>query len=467
METSNVIELRPMSATVGKFHLGKKKVLIPEMNRMTAHLFAATFRSFGIEAQVLETYGGLDLGKKYTSGKECFPCQVTLGDILCFAKEERKRLGPAFNPEDYIYFMPESEGPCRFGLYNKYQRIVLDSFPGLKKLKISSVTTKDGYSVEGLLEEERVLSFKKAGFLSVVAADILDRLTWRVRPYEKEQGMTDAFMEQAMHRMVRSFETYGAAKAFDPVLSELDEILEEAKGIIDPKISPKPLIGIVGEIFLRMHRNSNQDLIKVLEKYGAEVENASVSEWVNYVSYAGLRQERKNLALNLRLLRLADVKVCAKEILNFGMNLLFQERTQKELYRRAQKITDLAGDHKISHLENTLDRSGIFSFDVSTEACLSIAGILHCAREGYNGVVNVYPFTCMPSITTSAVVRPLLSEWQFPYLDTSYDGSFQPNREASLRTFMYQAHQHFIQHGRKMTGNDGIQSRKGWKPRVI
>ncbi len=453
MEASNVIEFPPLSETLGKFHLTKKKVLIPEMNKMTAHLFAATFRSFGIEAQVLRTYGGIDLGKKYTSGKECYPCQVTLGDILCFAKEERERLGQAFDPEDYIYFMPESEGPCRFGLYNKYQRIVLDSFPGLKKLKISSVTTKDGYSVEGLLDKETVLGFKKAGFLSVVVADILDRLTWRVRPYEKEQGATDTFMEQAMHRMAHSLEIYGAAKDFDPVLSELDGILEEAKGIMDPKISPKPLIGIVGEIFLRMHRDSNQDLIRVLEKYGAEVENASMSEWVNYVSYAGLRQAQKGLALNLRLLRLAEVKACAKEILNFGMNLLFQERTQKKLYKRAQKITDLAGDHKIAHLEKTLNRSGLFSFDVSTEACLSIAGVLHCAKEGYNGVVNVYPFTCMPSISTSAVVRPLMSELQFPYLDTPYDGSFQPGREASLRTFMYQAHQHFMQHGRKLTGN--------------
>lgn len=455
MKTSNVIEFRSMSETLGKFHLGKKKVLIPEMNRMTAHLFAATFRSFGIEAQVLKTYGGLDLGKKYTSGKECYPCQVTLGDILCFVKEERERLGSAFSPEDYIYFMPESEGPCRFGLYNKYQRIVMDSFPGLKKLKISSVTTKDGYSVEGLLEKEKVLSFKKAGFLSVVAADIMDRLTWRVRPYEKEQGMTDAFMEQAMHRVAHSFETYGFGNDFDPVLSELDGVLHEAKGIIDPKISPKPLIGIVGEIFLRMHRDSNQDLIKVLEKYGAEVENASISEWVNYVSYAGLRQAKKNLALSLRLLRFPEVKAYAKEVLNFGANLLFQERTQKALYRRAQKITDLAGDHKISHLEKTLDRSGIFSFDVSTEACLSIAGILHCAREGYNGAVNVYPFACMPSITTSAVVRPLMSERQFPYLDTPYDGSFQPNREASIRTFLYQAQQHFNHHGRKMAGDHG------------
>ena len=453
MEAIKVVEFQSLSETLGKLHLSQKKVLLPEMNRITAHLFAATFRSFGIEAEVLKTYERLDLGKKYTSGKECYPCQVTLGDILCFAEEKRERLGDAFNAEDYIYFMPESEGPCRFGLYNKYQRIVLDSFPGLEKLRISSVTTKDGYSMAGLLEKEKIQGFKKAGFLSLVVADILDRLTWRVRPYEKEQGMTDGFMDTAMQRMADSFETYAASNSFDPVLVELDRILEGGREIMDPQISQKPLIGIVGEIFLRMHRDSNQDLIRVLEKYGAEVENASMSEWVNYVSYAGLRQAKKSLGLNLRLLRFARLKTCIKDILNFGMNLLYQETTQKAAYKRAQKILDLAGDHKISHLEETLNRSGIFSFDVSTEACLSIAGIIHCAREGYNGVVNVYPFTCMPSITTSSIVRPFMNERQFPYLDTPYDGTFQPNREASLRTFMYQAHQHFSQHRRKGTGN--------------
>ena len=112
------------------------------MNRIAARLIAVSFRSFGSNAMVLPTYEGLDLGKKYTSGKECFPCQVTLGDILLFLKTEQELLGPAFDPENYLYFLPESDGPCRFGMYNKFQRIVLDSFPGLDKVKI--VLFQDG-----------------------------------------------------------------------------------------------------------------------------------------------------------------------------------------------------------------------------------------------------------------------------------------------------------------------------------
>ena len=155
IETNKVTNFQSLRESVGKFLLGKKTVLIPEMNKLGAHLFAAAFRGFGINAKVLETYKGLDLGKEYTSGKECYPCQVTMGDILHFLKKEKETLGEAFNPEDYVYFLPESDGPCRYGMYNKYQRIVLDSFPGIERLKIFSLTTTDGYATGGMLAEEQ------------------------------------------------------------------------------------------------------------------------------------------------------------------------------------------------------------------------------------------------------------------------------------------------------------------------
>ena len=96
-----------------------------------------------------------------------------------------------------------------------------------------------------------------------------------------------------------------------------------------------------------------------------------------------------------------------------------------------------------------LKQDDLYSFDVGTEACLSIAGIIAYAKHGFNGVVNVYPFTCMPSTATSAVTKPIMSESRVPYLDAPYDSSIQPGREATIRTFMYQANQHMKRHGRK------------------
>jgi len=449
MESTNVLQMPVSARTVGKLRLGKSKVLIPEMNRSSAHLFAAALRAFAVDAQVLETGRGMELGKKFTSGKECYPCLVTLGDLLHFVQEEWRRLGAAFRADRYVFFMPESEGPCRFGMYNKYQRMVLDSLPGLQVLKISSLSNTDNYSPEGLMDPRQAQRFKKTACLAMIVSDVLDRMTWRVRPYEKAPGLADALAEQGLRRLMGVVERTGTGSPFDPVVGELEQILTAGLAIIDPAAPPKPLIGMVGEIFLRMHRRSNQDLIRLLERYGAEVVNASMTEWLNYVSYDGLRQAKKKLRLGLRLLRPRQVKESIREMLGFDIHLLFQERTQHAVFKRAKRRLDIADDHRISHLEKIMKESGDFSFDIPTEASLSIPGILHCARNGYNGVVNVYPFTCMPGTTTSAVVRPIMHKLGFPFLDTPYDDSIQPNRETAVRTFMYQARQHLQRHGRK------------------
>lgn len=449
MEAEKSPSFQSLSENVGTFNLRNKIILIPEMNRIGGHVLAGSFRSFGINAMVMETYTGLDLGKEFTSGKECFPCQVTTGDILHFMRKEQERLGEDFNSEDYLYFMPESEGPCRFGMYNKYQRIVLDSFPELRTLKIGSITSENSYAIEGMIEEEQARDFRKAGYFSVVVADILDRLLWRIRPYEKESGMTDEFIEKSMHRMADSFEAYGAKLKFDKILQDLDEIIEEGKTIIDPDIPSKPLIGIVGEIYLRTHVHANQDVIRVLERYGAEVVNASIAEWVNYTTYDKMREAKIGLRLSLKQFRLNKVNECLKKVLSYGIDLYYQNMKQDKIYKRVQELIDLAGDHRIDHLEKVLMEEDLYSFDAGTEACLSISGIMEYMHEGYNGVVNVYPFTCMPSTVTSSIVRPILNRMKVPYIDTPYDGTYQPGREAAIRTFMYQAQQHFNRNGRK------------------
>ncbi|MCP4682993.1 MAG: CoA activase [Desulfobacterales bacterium] len=446
METGKVVNFQSLSKNVGRFNFRDKIILIPEMNRVTSRLIAATFRGYGINAKVMDTYKGIDLGVEYTSGKECYPCQITTGDILYFMENEKERLGHTFDPENYVYFMPQAEGPCRFGMYNKYQRIVLDSVAELNKVKIGAISTEDGYSLDGIIEEDRVRGLRKTSYFAVIVADIIERLLWRVRPYEKETGMTDDFINESLQAMEKTFEKYGGNKDFDAILESLEKVLEDGKTIIDFTVPPKPLIGLVGEIYLRTHTQANQDVIRTLEKYGAEVINASIAEWVNFTTYGRLREAKIGLRLALKQLNFRRVKDHLLNILNFGGDLLYQEFRQKQVYKRARAHVDLAQDHKVSHLERILEEDDLFSFDVGTEACLSIAGIIEYVRGGYNGIVNIYPFTCMPSTITSAISKPFMNKLGIPYLDTPYDSSVQPGREAAIRTFMYQTHQHIKRH---------------------
>ena len=112
MEARRSVTFQSLSENVGQFSLRDKTFLIPEMNRIGAHTLAAVFRSFGVNAMVMDTYQGLHLGKEFTSGKECFPCQVTTGDILFHLKHEKERLGDDFRGDRCKRTVVEIEAGC-------------------------------------------------------------------------------------------------------------------------------------------------------------------------------------------------------------------------------------------------------------------------------------------------------------------------------------------------------------------
>jgi predicted nucleotide-binding protein (sugar kinase/HSP70/actin superfamily) len=434
-----------LKTRVSQFDVSKKTLLIPKMAPFSGKLLEASFRAFGVDAVLMETYKGIMLGREFTSGKECFPCQVTLGDVLYHLKKERERLGAAFSPERYVYFLPESDGPCRFGMYNKMHRLVLDRFEEFKEIPIAYLSSQNSYATTDILPARSARYFRRLAYVTTIIADVLDRTVWRVRPYEWRAGMTDAFMEKALAAMASLIETVGADLEFTKLYALLEDVVSTARSFIDARQPRRPRIGIVGEIYLRTHPESNQGIICQLERFGGEVVDASLGEWVNYVSYdraIKLRRQWQTAweAGNHRLLRKVSQQWIAQEI-----EKLYQSWRQGQVYRRALQHLDIQADHSIGHIERKLDRNRIFNFDVGTEAALSIGGAMAYAEDGFDAIVNVFPFTCMPSTMCSAVLKPLLNRLKIPYLDAPYDGTTQPNREAALRTFIYQARQHLEQ----------------------
>ena len=71
----------------------------------------------------------------------------------------------------------------------------------------------------------------------------------------------------------------------------------------------KPLIGIIGEIFVRSHKFSNEDLVRKVEALGGEVWLAPVEEWIYYVNAMGLRKallkKEKSVIINFLLKNLS------------------------------------------------------------------------------------------------------------------------------------------------------------------
>lgn len=427
--------------SVRQFDISGKTLLLPDMAPFAVRLLAASFRAIGVPAVVMETYKGLSLGKEFTSGKECFPCQVTLGDILHHLQKEKNRLGSAFSPDNYVYFLPEADGPCRFGMYNKMQRLILDRFDGFKDVPIVYISTKNAYATESIMPPERSPIFRRLSFVAMIIADVLDRIVWRVRPYELRPGMTEAFMEKALDAMIEVIEEAGASLDFNRLYRLVEDIVLTARTFIDPHQPRRPLIGIVGEIYLRHHPDSNQDLVRQLEQFGGEAVVASCGEWINFVAFERARKLKRRLVAEWREKNYAALRGFVRRLAGHEIEKLYQKWRQDQVYRMALQHLDIQPDHSIRAVERRLNGNRLFSFDIGTEAALSIGGALEYTHHGFNGVVNVFPFTCMPSTVCSAILKPLLHDMKIPYIDTAYDGTTQPNREAALRTFMYQAKQ--------------------------
>ena len=102
--------------------LAGRKLWIPRMTYVGARLAAAVFRGIGVDAEITPESDErtLELGGLHTSGEECYPEKVTMGDFLKIVES------PGFDPARNAFFMPTAEGPCRFGQYAPYLRQVLD-----------------------------------------------------------------------------------------------------------------------------------------------------------------------------------------------------------------------------------------------------------------------------------------------------------------------------------------------------
>ncbi len=431
-----------LGESVQQFDVSGRRLLIPDMSPTGSRLIAASFRAVGADAVVMETYRGLALGREYTSGKECFPCQVTLGDILHHLETERQRLGSAFAPERYVYFLPEADGPCRFGMYNKLQRLVLDRFDAYRSVPIVYISTRNNYATADIVPPGKSSYFRKLSYAAVIIADVLDRITWRVRPYEKEAGSTDGLMTDALNKMVKAVEHMGPELDFGRLLGPLADIAARARSLMKTGERRRPRIGIIGEIYLRSHPCSNQDIIRKLEAYGGEVVNASLGEWVNFVNFESIRKSEHQWQKAWRDRSHGGLREVARRWMGLKIEQYYQRWRQCQVYRTVREHLDIEPDHGIQAVKKRLDHNRLFHFAIGTEAVLSIGGALEYIHHGYDGVVNVFPFTCMPSTIASSVLRPLLHEMKVPYLDAPYDGAIQPNRDVALRTFLYQARQH-------------------------
>jgi predicted CoA-substrate-specific enzyme activase len=388
--------------------LNSRTIYIPRMSDH-AYALAAAFQRCGIQAEVLPESDkeAIDLGRRYVSGKECYPCAVTTGDML------KKVFSSDFVPERSAFFMPSGSGPCRFGQYNIFHRMVLDDL-GLKDVPIYSPNQdRTFYKDLGIVGKD----FSTHAWRGIIACEILMKCLHETRPYEIEKGVTEDLYNKYLSLLYSSLR--GEYGNLEGIMKRMREDFEQI-----PKHKEKrPLIGVVGEIFVRSHRFSNEDLIKKIESLGGEVWLAPVEEWIYYVNLMGQRK--------------ALIKRDRSAIIEFLLKKFFQKRIE---HRYSGYFRDFLRTLEEPDTKDILKKASPYLHDsFEGEAILSIGKALDLIENGASGIINAMPFGCMPGTVVTTLMRGISRDFGIPCMSIAYDGTESPTTEIQLEAFMTQA----------------------------
>ncbi|MFW6138394.1 MAG: acyl-CoA dehydratase activase [Spirochaetota bacterium] len=379
-----------------------------------AYALAAASRYCGVNAQVLplQDEKDLELGRKYTSSRECFPMICTTGSFL------KKIMEPGFDPKKSSFFMPDHNGPCRFGQYNRLQRIVFDRM-GYSDVEIVSPGNDNSYQD---LSAGHGNKFRLAAWKGIVAIDLLRKFLQETRPYEKNPGESNRVYQECLGWIINSVEA--GAGDLHLVMARVADAFWSIEINEGPR---KPVISVTGEIFMRDNPFWSGWVVSRLEKLGAETMIAPVREWIAYTTYRYWRDSTWTRSV--------------KGLLRAKIQEFFQDLTEKKLKKSVDGRIDL---HRDIPLEEVLELCSPYidkSYD--GEPALVMGSSVGQVPTGICGVANILPFTCMPGTLLSSISGPFRKDHQnIPWVDVVYDGQEDTSIDTRLQAFMYQAREY-------------------------
>ena len=264
----------------------KQRLYIPYMGDCSYGV-AACFRAYGQPAEVMPLADEATLlqGRAFTSGKECLPCAITSGDMLKVIKAE------GFDPTKTAFFMPAASGPCRFGMYSCLHRLILryagaGDVPVIAPNQDSSFYREFTKGIKGSAAGKFMIDV----WVAVVGIDLLQKAVLHLRPFAAAPRQAQQVYEQSIRQWTQAVEN---RFSFSQMCRLMESIAEDFAAIKLNSDVQKPMIGIVGEIYVRSHPFANSNIIARLEELGAVCDLASLAEWIYYTNFTRSRTAKR------------------------------------------------------------------------------------------------------------------------------------------------------------------------------
>lgn len=250
-----------------------------------------------------------------------------------------------------ILIQARGTGICRLGYYAKDQEQMLRDLGYNARFVNLNVSEHKIRSLRQLIKDlthdaplSEIISAVFFGLSKLFALDKIEKVVQKTRAVELDKGEANQIYHEAINAMDEAAEHKEVKKITREYIERLNRVP------INRTANP-PKVGIFGEIYVVIEPFANMDIEVELGKLGVEVHRTmTLSRWVKY-----------SLFLNY-----------------LGINE----------WREVHKLAKPYVDH-----------------DVGGDGWESVGEKVLYARNGYDGVVHIAPFTCMPEIVAQNVMR--------------------------------------------------------------
>lgn len=349
----------------------KNTILVPQMSPIHFELFEEAINLSDINLKVIKDLSKdvIDEGLKYVNNDACFPAIITIGQLIKALKSGEYDLNTT------SVAITQTGGGCRATNYIGFLRKAIRD-AGFENVSVISLNVN---GLDGLNITKKIsLKLINRLFMSCIYGDLLMRVLYKVRPYEKNKGSSNELYRKWMNNCKDSLKECKVSKFKENVkriIQDFDNL--EILGISKPKV------GLVGEILVKFHPIANNNLVDIIESEGAE---AVVPDLTNFFLTCAYNTIFKNKYLEGSFRNKLTGEFFIK-IIDMYQSVYKKELDNSSRFSSPQHIKVMA--------ENT---SSIVSLGNQTgEGWLLTGEMIELIHEGINNIICMQPFGCLPN----------------------------------------------------------------------
>ena len=380
-------------------------ILAPQMSPIHFGLLKDAFGAEGYRLEVLEeTKEALNTGLQFVNNDACYPSILVIGELISALKSGK------YNIHKTAVLISQTGGSCRATNYIGFLKKALkdSGFANVPVLSLNSM----GYEAQ----EGFKITFKLAHkvLMAVSYGDILMKLLYHVRPYEKIKGITNKIFEkwyEDVRENIRNGKLLQFKKNLDNIVKDFSEIAVTAE--------QKIKVGVVGEILVKFSPFANNHIIDFIESEGGEARTSSLMSFVNYCIYSDKFIQERFYG------KLAGIKAkAALAVTGFYTGFVNRALSRSERFKQEDFIGKIAD--KTSKYISIGHQSG--------EGWFLLGEMIELIEYGVPNIVCVQPFGCLPNhITGKGMIKKLKEEYSHSNIvsidyDPAYSEVNQINR---------------------------------------